>query len=226
MEDLVESDVTPLIEHLLVKVIPVCPDGMSRSQAITSVCNGPVNCNTVHGIAMNNDGKIYFTDGESRKLAEILNNEVTVIAGCESDGSNSSSCALFSQPTTLCVKENTLYVADTLVIAIQTVTPCEEMCKSLKEFNALYQVFGVHLKKKKAEWYLLEEPIPPLERLYDFCTSWIEDVQQCMRKECVTQGPEGTVSRKSVHSLELMILSLKRIQESSTNCLWISLLHC
>ena len=163
------------------------------------VRNGTVDCNTVHAIAVNNDGKI----------------EVTVIAGCESDGSNdgSSSCASLSQPTALCVEGNTLYVADTSVGAIRMVTPCEKMCKFLKELNALYQVFGVHLKKKKAEWYSLEEAIPPLERLYDFCISWIKDVQQCMGKECVTQGPEGTVSRKSVQSLELMISSLKRVQE-------------
>ena len=148
-------------------------------------------------------------------MAEIPNNKVTVIAGCENDGSNdaSSSCDSFSQPTALCVEGNTLHVADTSVRAIRMVTPCEEMCKFLKELNALYQVFGVHLKKKKAEWYSLEEAIPPLERLYEFCISWIKDVQQCMGKECVTQGPEGTVSRKSVQSLELMSLSLKRVQE-------------
>jgi hypothetical protein len=45
-----------------------------ESREITVVVrNGTVDCNTVHGIAANNDDKIYFTYRESRKLAEILN---------------------------------------------------------------------------------------------------------------------------------------------------------
>ena len=82
-----------------------------ESHEVTVVlCNGTVDCNTVHGIAVNNDGKIYFTDRESRKLAEILNNKVTIIVGCENDGLNdgSSSCDSFSQPPF--VWKETLYM--------------------------------------------------------------------------------------------------------------------
>ena len=43
--------------------------------------------------------------------------------------------ASFSQPTGLCVKGNTIYVADT---AIRMVTRCQELCKFLKELDALY----------------------------------------------------------------------------------------
>ncbi len=64
------------------------------------------------------------------------------------------------------------------------------------------------MKKKKAECYSVKDAIIPLQHLYDFCISWIEDVQQCIGKKCATQGP---VSRKSVQSLELIISSLKRV---------------
>ncbi len=113
---------------------------LTNCEVTVVVHNGTVDCNTVHGIAVKNDGKIYFTDRENRKLFEIHNDKITVITGCEGSGSydGSNPCSSFSQPTALCVEGNTIYVTNTSVGAIRMVTPCGELCKFLKELDALY----------------------------------------------------------------------------------------
>lgn len=85
---------------------------LTRQQELV-LANGTTTIQCVHGVAVHGE-KVYFTDRQARKVYQLENENVSVIAGCGQEGSadGSSRNASFSQPTGICIEQETLFVTD------------------------------------------------------------------------------------------------------------------
>lgn len=187
---------------------------LTRQQELV-LANGTTTIQCVHGVAVHGE-KVYFTDRQARKVYQLENENVSVIAGCGQEGSadGSSRNASFSQPTGICIEQETLFVTDSAVGSVRMITQTSAMCGFLKQINLLYRSFGVHLKGHPPEQHSMDEVIEALESIYHFCTSWMADIQSFTEKRGVVQGPEGIVSSKTIESVQMMLQSAKELKTS------------
>ena len=179
------------------------------------LANGTSTLQCAHGVATNGE-KVYFTDRQARKVCMLENEKVSVIAGCGQEGSadGSSRNATFSQPTGICIEQETLFVTDSAVGIVRMITKTSAMCKFLEQVQWLYRTFGVHLKGSPAKHHSMDEVIKALEGISQFCTSWLADIQSYTEKRGVVQGPEGIISSKTIASIKMMLQSVKELKKS------------
>ena len=134
---------------------------LAMSESLLIVKNITPNCHTVHRVDVSTDGNIVFTDWGSRLVQSLLprTSEIQVLAGSGANKSRdgSSLAASFSQPTALCIKEKTMYVADTVVGAIKVNTQTNSLGKFLELLDLLCRIFGVHLRSVQGESHTIDD---------------------------------------------------------------------
>ena len=94
-----------------------------------------------------------------------------------------------------------MFVADTAVGAIKVVTPTNSLCKFLELLDSLCRRFGIHLRGVQAESHSIEDAISSLSELSSVVDLWVDEVQEKMGRKAATQGPQGTISSKSIRSV-------------------------
>ena len=166
---------------------------------------------------MSSDGSVIFTDRTSRVVRRFsqANSDILVFAGSGADKSRdgSSLAASLSQPTALCVEGKSIFVVDTTVGAIKLITPRNSLCKFLELLHSLCRMFGVHLRRIKAECHTIEEAISSLSELSSLMDLWTDQVQEKMGRKSATQGPQETISPKSQRIVEILIESLSSMKD-------------
>ena len=169
----------------------------------------------MHGVAVRGD-RVYFTDRQGRKVCKLESETVSVVAGCGREGSTdgSASNATFSQPTGICIEQDSLFVTDSAVGSVRMITQTSAMCKFLEQINLLYRVYGVHLKDSPAEHHSVDDVIKALEGISQYCNTWMADIQAYTERRGAVQGPEGIVSSKTIASVQMMLKSTRELKTS------------
>ena len=123
--------------------------------------------------------------------------------------------AEFSQPYGICCEARTQYVTDASTGCVKLVTTLDGTTEFLKHFGNLYRNFGV---QETLDASLLDAKTC-LENVTTYLKICVSDVQQQLGTGKVTNGPEGTVSRKTSQSCKLMLDSIIQLLKVSVRSL-------
>ena len=158
---------------------------------------------------------LFFTDREDRQVKEYNpeKNAVTVIIEEEnSDGSEKS--ASFVQVHGICTYEKSLFVTDVAVGTIKLVTGLSKTVTFLKNLVCLYDTFGIHEKGTPAQKVTLKEAKENVDKVYSEVKRTVASVKERFNLSRETNGPEGTVSKKTQDSLTLLRKGMNRLIEN------------
>jgi hypothetical protein len=190
----------------------------SSPSPIAIVRNGSINSSSVvrpHSIAC--DGQtLYVSDLARRQLLQFADGKVSVLCGSGNSGivNGSAEDAAFHEPTGVCVDGSTLYVADAGGSIRLIVTDTAPLRTYLQHLHSLLVTFGVHLPSVPAEKHTLADAISCLSTVVSDFKTWNKAVN-LMRgapEHARVQGPQGALPTQIIHSVELLLKSIKSVQ--------------
>ena len=189
---------------------------LSTNAETVLVSNKSSSCQRIHGIAVDENGDLIFTDRDARKLRLLSNGTVKDIAGSgvnsSKDGS-SSSCS-FEQPTAVCIEGKTIYVADTAVGRVCMVTPTSALSLYLEQTDTVCKTFGIHLPGISPNIYSISQAIAAFRDVSSLLSTWERETAESLCRASTVQGPQGTPSSKSIQSVKVILESLGILKES------------
>ena len=189
---------------------------LSTNAETVLVSNKSSSCQRIHGIAVDENGDLIFTDRDARKLRLLSNGTVKDIAGSgvnsSKDGS-SSSCS-FEQPTAVCIEGKTIYVADTAVGRVCMVTPTSALSLYLEQTDTVCKTFGIHLPGISLNIYSISQAIAAFRDVSSLLSTWERETAESLCRASTVQGPQGTPSSKSIQSVKVILESLGILKES------------
>ena len=189
---------------------------LSTNRETLLVANNSTNCHRIHGVAVAENGDVLFTDRDARKLRLLSGGRVRDLAGSgvnsSKDGS-SSSCS-FAQPTAVCVEGHTIYVADTAVGRVCMVTRTSSLSLFLKQTDIVCRTFGIHLSGVRPDIYTVSQAIAAFRGVSSLLSTWEREAAESLGRAGTLQGPQGTPSSKSIKSVQIILESLQRLNES------------
>ena len=135
----------------------------------------------------------------------------------DSDGSQSHS--KLCQPIRICVEfDRNIYVTDSGSGAVKLINrPLTGIAEFLGKLQVLVKAFNIHSKKSA-----VSETRSSVHEAIDMVDEVLEYVKSCSRRARelqslareTTDGPEGTLSNKCLKSLELMVQSLRKVENN------------
>lgn len=180
------------------------------------VANSSTNCHRIHGVAVTENGDVLFTDRDARKLRLLSAGRVRDLAGSgvNSSKDGSSSSFSFAQPTAVCVEGHTIYVANTAVGRVCMVTRTSSLSLFLKQTDIVCRTFGIHLSGVRPDIYTISQAIEAFRGVSSLLSTWEREATESLGRTGTLQGPQGTPSSKSIKSVQIILESLQRLNES------------
>ena len=113
----------------------------------------------------------------------------------------------------ICVEnKRNIFVTDAQVGAIKLITDIRCAVKFLENLGKLYQAFSVHQKHKRLRTTSLQEAEEKVQSAFGYFQGTIQSVQTLLGTNKQTNGPEGTISTKSVKSVKMISQGLTRLR--------------
>ena len=124
------------------------------------VRNNSQECKVIPSVAPLPNGRIAFTDQDSRQVKLLARGgDVVVIAGTgvESNRNGSGSHASFGQPMGLCTECPNIFVTDGQIGTVKLVTTIRGTIEFLENLGKFNRAFSVYLKHQPREEYTIQE---------------------------------------------------------------------
>ena len=112
---------------------------------------------------------------------------------------------------TLCTYEKSLFVTDVAVGTIKLVTGLSKTVTFLKNRGCLYDTFGRHEKGTPAKKVTLREAKENVDKVCSEVQRIVASVKGRFNLSRETNGPEGTVSKKTQDSLTMLRKEVNRL---------------
>ena len=161
-------------------------------------------------------GETVFTDMVSRQIKKVSSNgTVQIIPGSGEEGNNDGTRASFSQPMGICVENGkNIFITDAQVGAVKLITDVECAVKFLENLGKLYQAFSVHQKHKRTHTSTLQEAGEMMKSVSGYLQGTVQSVQTLLGNSKETNGPEETVTSKTIRSVNMINQGLTRLQSN------------
>jgi len=165
---------------------------------------------------------IAFTDLGDRKVKLFCPAEKTVktLLGSVQEGTSDGTdetCS-FTQVHGICSLEKTLFVSDVAAGTIKLVSGLSGTVSFLQALGSLYDSFGIRAQSTEKTDMSLQDAVNKVSYVNDNITKTVSEVKQRyrMKETTATNGPEGTVSKKTQVSLNLLEQGMRRLHDSIT----------
>lgn len=188
---------------------------LSTSEIHRIVDNNTIDCSECAGVA-GYPGGIVFTDSGHHQLKLFDGEQITVVAGAGREGNDDGPAhtGTFAQPMGVCVEYGTnIFVADAQTGCVKLVTTVNGMIQFLHHLGLLYQAFSVHLKNKKVPKYSIDDAVEKVNTVLQYLQRTVYDVKTLTGTTKTTNGPEGTVSDKTIKSVDMIHKELQHMGE-------------
>ena len=143
------------------------------------------------------------------------NNHVDVLAGSGNEGVNDGKgeVAQFYQVTSMsCQNGKNIYTADVQAGSIRIITTMSGAHQFLSHLGKLYEAFNVHIKGQPFEKQGLAGAIGKVREVNNYLVEIIRAAKEDQNLQKATNGPEGTVSKKTVSSVNMILTELLQLQ--------------
>lgn len=166
---------------------------------------------------------LVFTDIEARQVKRYnpLTKKVDTLAGDggegEQDGTEKS-CS-FVQVHGICSVADTLFTTDAAAGKIKLITGLSGTTNFLSHLGILYNSFGIVCKGSTSQTITPEEVSQNVEKVNDYIKSTVRNVKETnhLKEGSATNGPQGTVSKKTQDSVELLLNGVNNLIRNITN---------
>ena len=155
-----------------------------------------------------------------RKVKTIDPRTTTVepLMGTGKEGTNNGSgetCTL-AQVHGICCSQNTIFVSDVAAGIVKIVSPLTGTVSFLQTLGKLYESFGIGAQTVDAVSLSLQDAVKNVSSVNEYIKSTVATAKQHynMKEAATTNGPEGTVSKKTQVSLELLEQGMARLQNN------------
>ena len=185
-------------------------------QETTVLSNNTEACKEVCGVATLEQTTVVFTDMGSRQVkSSTLNGEIKLIAGTGIEGNNDGTLESFSQPMGICVKsKKTLLVTDAQTGSIKLITEISGAVAFLDSLGKLYHAFSVHLKHHQYKIMPLTDAQENVNLVSNYLLDTVNTVTSKPDTTRELNGPEGTISSKTLKSIIMIKNGLTRISDN------------
>ena len=185
------------------------PNGIINGQSEKIVSNKSDTCGKAHGLVVENDN-IFFSDTEYKVIKCIKDGEVFTIAGqASTDGYQDGKTGLLSQPTGLCLDNNTIFLIDTATSSLRTIVPVNGIITFLKNLNKLGLVF--HFSNDSQNEDYLTNAVEMLTSIQEFLEISTNKVKERDSSKNVPEGPEGAVSFQTRNDIAMLVTNIENI---------------
>lgn len=180
--------------------------------------NNSQECKAIHSVAPLPNGRIAFTDQDSRQVKLLARGgDVVVIAGTgvESNRNGSGSHASFGQPMGLCTEGPNIFVTDGQIGTVKLVTTIRGTVEFLEHLGKFYRAFSVHLKHQPREKYTIQEAHQMVKDVSAYVKSGtVSEVQAVLNSDRTPNGPDGAVASKTAKSIALVEKGLEELHNN------------
>ena len=166
---------------------------------------------------------IVFTDIVDRKVKTFdpKTSTVKTLMGTGKEGTNDGTgeTCTFAQVHGICSFQNTILVSDVAAGTVKIVSPLTGTVSFLQALGKLYDSFGIGAHTVDAVSLSLQDAVNNVSSVNEYIKSTVATVKQHynMKEAAATNGPQGTVSKKTQVSLELLEQGMARLQNNLKN---------
>ena len=178
-------------------------------------CSLIVASENVNGVDMLGESLIFTDSALHQILMYNCEGENIVLSGSGKEGNRDgiASSAMFCQPMGLCVQNSeNIFVTDSHAGTVKLLTNVHPIATFLQQLGALYKSYRVHCKGQKADKSNLSHAINNLNEISDFLHETEEKVKSITGFNGITNGPQGTISNKTLKSVDLLRDGLSRLK--------------
>ena len=195
---------------------------METGEVMTILENMTNSSKKIKKVAKFND-ILVFTDTEARQVKRYnpLTKKVDTLAGDGREGEQygtEKSCS-FVQVHGICSVADTLFTTDTAAGKIKLITGLSGTTNFLSHLGILYDSFGIVCKGSTSQTITPEEVSQNVEKVNDYIKSTVRNVEETnhLKEGSATNGPQGTVSKKTQDSVELLLNGVNNLIRNITN---------
>ena len=118
--------------------------------------------------------------------------------------------------STECCLQNTIFVSDVAAGMVKIVSPLTGTMSFLQTLGKLYDSFGIGAQTVDAVSLSLQDAVNNVSSVNEYIKSTVATVKQhySMKEAAATNGREGTISKKTQVSLELLEQGMARLQNN------------
>lgn len=168
-------------------------------------------------------GSIIFTDSQDHKVKTFdpLTTTVKTLMGTGHEGTADGTevnCT-FTQVQGICSLYNTIFVSDIAAGTVKLVSGLSGTVSFLRTLGSLYDSLGIGAQTVNAVQLSLQDAVNNVSHVNEYIRNTVAEVKQHynMKETAATNGPEGTVSKKTQVSLELLEQGMRRLQDNIKN---------
>ena len=124
--------------------------------------------------------------------------------------------APFAQVHGICCLQNAIFMSDVAAGMVKTVSPLTGTLSFLQTLGKLYDSFGIGAQNVDAVSLSLQDAVNNVSSVNEYIQSTVATIKQHynMKEAAATNGPEGTISKKTQVSLELLEQGMARLQNN------------
>lgn len=192
---------------------------LQTKEAELVLSNATRECSAISKLAVY-ENRIVFTDAKSLqvKAYNAVENSVSVFLGSGQEGlldGTADTCS-FTQLQGICSYEKSLFVTDVAGGLIKLVSGLTGTVSFLETLGCLYSTFGIHIKGKTIQGISLQDAKDNVTRINKFMQSIVAKVKvrHQLKETTATNGPEGTVSKLTQDSLNLLKKGMDKLTEN------------
>ena len=136
--------------------------------------------------------------------------------GKERTNDGTGETCTFAQVHGICCLQNTIFVSEVAAGMVKIVSPLTGTVSFLQTLGKLYASFGFGAQTVDAVSLSLQDAVKNVSWVNEYIKSTVATAKQIynMKEAAATNGPEGTVSKKTQVSLELLEQGMVRLQNN------------
>ena len=136
--------------------------------------------------------------------------------GKEGTNDGTGGTCTFAQVHGICCLQNTIFMSDVAAGMVKTVSPLTGTVSFLQTLGKLYDSFGIGAQNVDVVSLSLQDAVNNVSSVNEYIQSTVATIKQHynMKEAAATNGPEGTVSKKTQVSLELLEQGMARLQNN------------
>ena len=142
--------------------------------------------------------------------------ETLMDTGKERTNDGTGETCTFAQVHGICCLQNTVFVSDVAAEIVKLVSPLTDTVSFLQTLGKLYDSFAIGAQTVDWVSLSLQDAVNNVSSMNEYIKNTVATVKQHynMKEAAATNGPEGTVSKKTQVSLELLEQGLARLQNN------------
>ncbi|CAH3019516.1 unnamed protein product [Porites evermanni] len=187
-----------------------------ESMTILESNNGDQSCKEIKRVSKFNE-LLVFTDIGARDVKSFNphTNEVVHLAGdgCDTQNDGTGRCCSFIQAHGICCISNTIFVTDAAAGKVKLVVSMSGTLSFLYHLGLIYDSFGITCKESTPAQMTPELVVSNVRKVHQYVQSTLRKVKESdqLKEDASTNGPQGTVSKKTHTSIELLLKGMTNL---------------